>query len=176
MQASKRKHPLDPGRDMSKPRSAPSRPPDPEDAEELADRLHSAAIHLLRRVRIEDVASGLTGPRLSALSVVVFSGPIRVGDLAAAEQVSPPTISRMVREMEAEGLVERVHDPEDRRLQLIRATLSGRKLLEQGRSRRVARLARQLDGLTSADRRTLARAAAILDGLSLPPGHPRQRG
>ena len=53
----------------------------------VADRLHSTAIHLLRRLRVEDDASGLTAPRLSALSVIVFGGPLTLGELAAAEQL-----------------------------------------------------------------------------------------
>ncbi|MDQ3996553.1 MAG: hypothetical protein M3303_05995, partial [Gemmatimonadota bacterium] len=70
-------------------------------ATELADRLHSAAIHLLRRLRREDARTGLSGPRLSALSVVVFAGPLTLGELAAAEQVRPPTMTRLVRALEA---------------------------------------------------------------------------
>ena len=65
----------------------------PDPTTELADRLHSAAIHLLRRLRREDDASGLGAPQLSALSVIVFAGPITLGALARAEQVRPPTIS-----------------------------------------------------------------------------------
>src|SRR5690349_25156897 len=81
---------------------------------ELADRLHSAAIHLLRRLRREDDASGLPAPQLSALSVIVFGGPIALGDLAKAEQVRPPTITRVVAALEADGLVERVQADDDR--------------------------------------------------------------
>ena len=62
----------------------------------VADRLHSAAIHLLRRVRKQDVATGEGPARLSALSVLVFGGPKTLGELAAAEQVKPPTMSRIV--------------------------------------------------------------------------------
>ena len=58
--------------------------------EELAGRIHSAAIHLLRRLRREDAGSGLNAPRLSALSVIVFAGEVTLGELAAAEQVRPP--------------------------------------------------------------------------------------
>src|ERR671933_1067936 len=72
-----------------------------------ADRLHSAAIHLLRRVRRQDDASGLTAPRLSALSVIVFGGPLTLGALAAAEQVRPPTMTRIVQALEEAGLVVR---------------------------------------------------------------------
>lgn len=147
-----------------------------DQATETADRLHSAAIHLLRRLRTEDDASGLSAPRLSALSVVVFGGPITMTDLAAAEQVRPPTISRLVRELEGDGLVERFTDPGDRRVQLVRATERGRRLLEEGRRRRVARLARDLQRLSATDRRLLGRAVALLERLTLPRGHPRQRG
>jgi len=65
------------------------------DAEALADQLHSAAIHLLRQLRKEDDTSGLSAPRLSALSVVVFGGPLTLGALARAEQVRPPTMTRI---------------------------------------------------------------------------------
>lgn len=130
-----------------------------------AERLHAAAIHLLRRLRAEDRAAGLSSPRLSALSVVVFGGPIRIGDLAEAEQVRPATISRLVRDLERDGLVTRRRDREDHRVQWIHATAKGRRLLHEGRDRRVARLARDLAALPSQDRRTLARAAQILESL-----------
>jgi DNA-binding MarR family transcriptional regulator len=130
---------------------------------DLADRLHSSAIHLLRRLRAQDPASGLSGPRLSALSVIVFAGPIRMSDLAEAEQVRLPTISRMVAGLEAEGLVERVGDAHDRRVQRVQATRAGRALLEAGRARRVEELARALGTLGETEQRTLARAAALLE-------------
>ena len=87
-----------------------TRPPQAALAE-LADRLHSSAIHLLRRLRVQDSAAGLSAPRLSALSVIVYAGPIRMSDLATAEQVRLPTISRLVRELERDHYVERVADP-----------------------------------------------------------------
>ena len=91
--------------------------------EHLADRLHSAAIHLLRRLRREDDAGGLTAPRLSALSVIVFGGgPVTLGQLAAAEQVRPPTMTRLVNGLETEGLVVRQADPADGRVTYIKAT------------------------------------------------------
>src|SRR5437764_14845610 len=81
---------------------------------DLADRLHSAAIHLLRRLRREDDASGLPAPQLSALSVIVFGGPITLGALASAEQVRPPTITKLIAALEGAGLVERDVNDEDR--------------------------------------------------------------
>ena len=134
----------------------------------IADRLHSGAIHLLRRLRIEDAASGLTAPRLSALSVVVFGGPLTLGALAAAEQVRPPTMTRLVAALERDGLVTREPDPDDRRQVVLRATPAGRRLLEEGRARRTTSLARRLAGLPPADLATLARAAALLERLARP--------
>jgi len=132
---------------------------------QLADRLHSAAIHLLRRLRVEDAAAGLTAPRLSALSVIVFRGPLTLSELAAAEQVRPPTITRLVQELEREGLVVRMPDPADRRITRVRATARGRRLLHAGRSRRVARLAADLAALPLADQRLLAAATERLEQL-----------
>lgn len=129
--------------------------------DELADRWHSLAIHLLRRLRREDVKAGLTGPRLSALSVIVFSGPITLGELAAAEQVRPPTMTRLVRALEAEGLVQRERDPSDGRIVRVRATSRGDGLLGEGRARRVRRLAAPLGDLAPAERATLRDAAEI---------------
>ena len=146
-----------------------SRQPIPRQAEfGTADRLHSAAIHLLRSLRVEDRASGLSGPRLSALSVVVFAGPVTMSALALAEQVQPPTITKLVREMEQEGLVERVRDRNDRRVLMVRATARGRQLLEEGRRRRVVRLAAALEALPRRDRKLVARAAELIDRLARP--------
>lgn len=139
---------------------------------ELADRLHSAAIHLLRRLRSEDAASGLSAPRLSALSVIVFGGPVTLGELADAEQVRPPTISRLVKDLEAEGLVERLADPRDGRVQRVRATARGRRLLKDGRARRVAALTSDLEALPTGDLEILEHAATLLERLALPPDHP----
>src|SRR5262245_6775395 len=135
---------------------------------DLADRLHSSAIHLLRRLRGQDTAAGLSAPRLSALSVIVFGGPIRMSDLAAAEQVRLPTISRLVSDLEREGYVERVADESDGRVQRVQATHAGRALLDAGRSRRVRELAGSLAGLTPAEQRTLAEAATLLEQISRP--------
>jgi DNA-binding MarR family transcriptional regulator len=139
----------------------------------LADRLHSSAIHLLRRLRGQDAAAGLSAPRLSALSVIVYAGPIRMSDLAAAEQVRLPTISRLVRELEREGYVERIPDENDGRVQRVQATHDGRKLLDAGRARRVRELASALSALTPGEQRTLADAATLLERLSRPspPSH-----
>lgn len=144
------------------------RDPDPALArrtEEVADRLHSASIHLLRRVRRQDDESGVTAPHLSALSVLVFGGGRTLGELAAAEQVTPPSMTRIVRNLEADGLVEREPDAADRRVVRVRATERGRSILLEGRRRRVADLAARLEGLGDGDLETLARAAELIESV-----------
>jgi DNA-binding MarR family transcriptional regulator len=139
----------------------------------LADRLHSAAIHLLRRVRRVDEATGLTAAKLSALSVVVFGGPIAISDLAAAEQVRPPSMTRTVKELEADGLIIRVPDDADRRVTRIRATARGKRLLQQGRSARIALLAEWLGALAPGEQAQLAEAITILERLLAVPARAR---
>ena len=129
----------------------------------MADRLHAAAIHLLRRLRVEDDALGISAPRLSALSVLVFGGPMRIGALAQAEQVEPPTMTRLVDAMERDGYVERVPDPRDRRAVIVRPTNEGTRALKQGRAQRVAALAAGLRALSPDQLSTLARGVEVLE-------------
>lgn len=132
---------------------------------EVADRLHSTAIHLLRRVRKQDVASGEGPARLSALSVLVFGGPKTLGELAAAEQVKPPTMSRIVTGLVDSRLAQRLADSKDARRVRIRATPSGERLLHEGRRRRIEYLARHLDRLTRHELGTLDAAIKLLEGV-----------
>jgi DNA-binding MarR family transcriptional regulator len=149
------------------PRPSPSRSPRAGYATaDLADRLHSAAIHLLRRLRREDDASGLPAPQLSALSVLVFGGPLTLGELAKAEQVRPPTISKLIVELERQGLVEREADNADRRIVRVHATARGVKVLQEGRRRRVAALVSSLGALSRHDRALLARALPVLERIA----------
>jgi DNA-binding MarR family transcriptional regulator len=134
--------------------------------EALADQLHSAAIGLLRRLRREDDAIGITSPRLSALSVVVFGGPLTLGQLAAAEQVKPPTMTRIVTGLEDDGLVARRADASDGRLTQIHATAKGRRILIAGRARRVEALARAVQSLDRQSRAELASGVRVLDRLN----------
>ncbi len=128
----------------------------------LADRLHSSAIHLLRRVRKQDVATGEGPARLSALSVLVFGGPKTLGELAAAEQVKPPTMSRIVAGLVRSRLVTLANDPADARRLRIRPTAKGVRLLHQGRQRRIESLAAQFDALRPEELARLGEAVDIL--------------
>jgi DNA-binding MarR family transcriptional regulator len=129
----------------------------------IADRLHSAAIHLLRRVRQQDTATGEGPARLSALSVLVFGGPMTLGQLAAAEQVKPPTMTRIVNALEDGGLAKRVADTGDARRVQIRATPKGMLLLQAARERRIGYLADHLGTLSEHERSTLGQAVESLE-------------
>ena len=129
----------------------------------VAERLHAAAIHLLRRLRRQDDAMGLTPARASALSIMVFGGRVTIGQLAQAEQVSAPTMTRLVVGLERDGLVRREDDPDDGRIVWLQATAKGARILHGGRRRRVEALAADLATLEPAERETLAEAAGILE-------------
>jgi DNA-binding MarR family transcriptional regulator len=144
-------------------RTSPAR-----EVEAVADRLHSAALHLLRRLRTEDDASGVTPPRLSALSAVVTAGPIGVGALAAAEGVSAPTMSRLIDALERDGLVTRGADPDDARGVLVRATAKGRRVLSEGRSRRIRILVAGLRALSANDLEAVRRGADLIERVTRP--------
>jgi DNA-binding MarR family transcriptional regulator len=144
--------------------------PSPLAPADVADRLHSAAIHLLRRVRRVDEESGLTAARLSALSVLVFGGPATLGALARAEQVSPPTMSRLVDALERDGLAVREPHSRDGRSVVIRATEDGRAILVLGRERRVSELAGLLATVDYESLEVLVEAAEIVERITaLPP-------
>lgn len=132
----------------------------------VADALHSAAIHLLRGVRKEDERTGIGPARLSALSVLVFAGPMRLSDLARIEQVKPPTMTKVVAGLEARGLVKRQADTKDGRAVRLEPTARGRKLLHDGRRRRVARLTTVFQSLDPDEIELLGRAAVIIERVS----------
>jgi DNA-binding MarR family transcriptional regulator len=127
-----------------------------------ADRLHSAAIHLLRRVRRTDALTGVPAAQLSALSVLM-GGPRTLGEMAAAEHVRPPTISRLARDMEVAGLVRRTGDPADARVVRLEMTPRGRRLLAKGRDMRIAEIERRIKGLTPSERDALSDAVAVME-------------
>ena len=130
---------------------------------ETASALNSGAIHLLRAVRLRDRESGLTAARLSALSVLVFGGPCTLGELARAEDVSGPTMTRIVDGLADAGLVRRQAHPDDGRAVRILATARGEKVMRAAAARRIESIVAALGQLPAADRRALAAAAPLLD-------------
>lgn len=137
-----------------------------------ANSLHSIAIHLLRGLQDVDARSGLSRARLSALSVIVFAGPLRVSRLAEIEGVKPPTMTLLVRALEAEDLVRRAPDPSDARASLVSATDAGEQILAQTRALRLAAIEEKLGALSRHEQSAVERAVAILVAVYVPQGPP----
>jgi DNA-binding MarR family transcriptional regulator len=129
----------------------------------VADRLHSAAIHLLRYARKRDVLARVGPARLSALSILVFGGPMALGQLAAAEQVKAPTMSRIVAGLRSSGLARIEADAKDARRIRVTATAKGERLLQEARARRVRLVAEILSGLREEEMNGLLRAAELVE-------------
>ena len=132
------------------------------DATELAARLAGLTTVLQRHLSRADAGEGLTRARLSALALLVLGGPRTLGELAAAEHVRPPTMTRLIHAMEADGLVERERNPDDGRSVVLRATALGVQQLERGRARQIAPLAEAIADLERAERLRLEDAADLL--------------
>lgn len=133
---------------------------------ETADRLHSASIHLLRGLRKRDRESGIGPSQLSALSVLAFAGPRSLAELAEAEQVKPPTMSRIVAALQRARLVHIKTDKSDGRAVVISASEAGVRLMQRARTRRVESLARALAALPELRIEQLRQAAEMIEGLS----------
>jgi DNA-binding MarR family transcriptional regulator len=137
------------------------------DVAQIAADLHSVAIRLLRQVRQEDDASGLTSARLSALSVLVFGGRLTLGELARAERVSLPTMTRIAAALCKAGYAKRMVDPDDRRYVHLEATRRGVALLNEGRRRRLERVGTILATLRQAEgNAALVRLESALSALA----------
>lgn len=132
----------------------------------LASALRLAVMRLARRMRAERPQSALTLTQLSALATLDRHGPVTPRELAAAERVTPPSMTRVVAALEAAGLASRTDHPSDGRQVLLEATAEGRSLLREDRRRREAWLAQRLRELDPDERDVLARAAQILDRLA----------
>jgi DNA-binding MarR family transcriptional regulator len=141
-------------------RTSPAR-----EVDDVAERLHSAAIHLLRRLRVEDEALAISGPRLSALSVLVSAGPMRIGTLAEAEHVEPPTMTRLIHGLQRDGYVVRSPDPNDARAVRVGATDRGTAALKEGRRLRVEAFGALLRTLPARDLSRLGRGVEVLERL-----------
>ncbi|HUO48151.1 MAG TPA: MarR family transcriptional regulator [Acidimicrobiales bacterium] len=131
---------------------------------ELATRLRLAVTRLSRQLR-QQAVGGLTASQLAALATVERLGDPNLGELAAAEGVRPPSMTRLVDGLTAAGLVERVVDAEDRRVARVRLTAEGRRSLQRTRSAKTAYLARRLRRLPDDERRALRQLVALLEHL-----------
>jgi DNA-binding MarR family transcriptional regulator len=136
----------------------------PEVQEELAPRLRWAITRMARRLR-QEARTDLGPSQTAALATIERHGPLSPSELATRERIQRPTATRIVRHLEVAGLLERVRDPEDGRASILSVTPAGRQLLRRLRARKTAYLAKRLDGLAAEDRRTLERAAELLEGM-----------
>jgi DNA-binding MarR family transcriptional regulator len=132
--------------------------------DELAARLRVAVTRLNRRLRQESM-TGVSPSQEAALGTINRLGAPTLGELAQAEQVQPPTMTRIVATMESAGLVARRGDQEDRRVSRVELTAEGRAALERIRSLKNAYLARQLGSLSPEQRRAAGPLAALLEQL-----------
>ena len=132
-------------------------------------RLRVALARLSRRLRKHQLA-GLTPTQLAALATVERSGPMRLGDLAAAEGIAPSTLTRLVTALEDSGYVRRYADPSDARASTLAITPRGHDMLERLRTETTMVLTQSLTLLTPAQRAALAEALPVLEQLAEPPG------
>ena len=147
------------------PTTTPATGPDPSAAEiAMAARLRLSATRLARRLR-QQSDTGLTPTQLSALAAVEHHGPLTLGELAQHERIAPPTVTKVVAKLEADGLVGRQADPDDRRSTLVAATRSGRRLLDATRTRKDAWLAARIASLDPEEQVRLDQALDVLDEL-----------
>jgi DNA-binding MarR family transcriptional regulator len=137
------------------------------DPTESAGRLRLSATRLARRLR-QEADAGLTPSMLSALAVIDCHGPLTLGALADHERVAPPSITKLVARLEAEGLVVRSSDPHDGRVTLVATSAEGAGLLAESRRRKTAWLAGRIGTLEPDQQRRLADALDVLDALTRP--------
>src|SRR5258706_16214908 len=128
------------------------------------ERFHHLAIRMLRTLRAVDEAAGFCGPRASALSVLVLRGPQSLGGLAAAEGVKPPTMSRLVKAMRDEGLLESEAAEHDQRAVRIAASTRGRRLMLRGRAKRLAAIRELLRDASAGGKKALGTGVGMLGG------------
>src|ERR1022692_2020264 len=140
-----------------------------------AARLRVAITRMSRRLRKHELA-GLTPTKLSALATVWQAGPVRLGDLAAAERIAPSTLTRLVSALEESGYVERRAVPGDARASTVAITPRGREVLERIKQESTVLLHASLLTLTEDQLAALAAALPALEQLAESiPGEPADR-
>lgn len=142
----------------------PPRQADVSAEEELAPRLRLVVARLARRLR-QEAGTDLSPSQVAALATIERHGPLSPSEVAERERIKRPTATRVVRLLQAAGLIERVQDPDDGRASILSVTAEGRALLRRLRARKTAYLAKRLDRLGPEDRRSLERAAELLEGM-----------
>lgn len=134
---------------------------------ELAARFRQALMPLVRQLRT-NVEPGMTPSLMSALASVQRQGPITLGELAAAEKVSPPMATKLANALEERGLVDRAGCEDDRRIVHLTVTAEGRAVMERASTRRNAFLAELFAALADEEREAIAEAVAVLERIARP--------
>ena len=130
--------------------------------QELAGRLRLAITRTARRLR-QEADAGLSPSLTAALATIDRHGPLTPSRLAEMERIQRPTVTRLLATLENDGLVERLTDPDDRRVSHVSITKEGRALVKKLRSRKNAYLSKRLRHLDDDELETLERATAILE-------------
>ena len=141
----------------------------------LAARFRLAVTRLARRLR-QQSGEGLTPSQTSALAAIERHAPLTPSELATIERVQRPTATRVLNALTEAGLVEREPDPLDGRITRVRVTDAGAEVLERGRLRKTAYLARRLQRLAPEDLATLERAAELIEDLLEDDEQAREQG
>lgn len=142
-----------------------TRRPEASARKKLATRLHFAAIHLSRRLKRDDDSDGLSVAQLSVISTLVLNGPMTLSALAEAEQVRPPTMTRLVQRLESDGYLIRTQSRTDARVSVIKHASKGWIALEKAAERRATLLADALSGMNREDLEMLERAVELMERL-----------
>ncbi len=132
----------------------------------VAARLRLSATRLARRLR-QQSGTGHSPSQLSALATIDHHGPLTLGALADHERVAPPSITKVVAKLEADGLVERATDPDDRRVQRVSTTKAGRTLMSETRRRKTTWLTARIRELPADEQARLVAALDVLDHLAV---------
>jgi DNA-binding MarR family transcriptional regulator len=132
---------------------------------EVADRLGLAATRLARLLRQQDEGA-LTPTMRATLGTIGRDGPLTLGELAAIEQVAPPTITKVVSKLEDAGLVTREVDEDDRRIVRVSTSVAGRRWLDDDRKRRRDWLTERVRELDDDDVRRLVDAVDVIERLT----------
>lgn len=135
------------------------------DTTDVADRLSLAVVRLARLLRQQDEGE-LTPTMRAALGTISREGPLTLGEVAAIEQVAPPTVTKVVGKLEDAGLVERENDENDRRICRVSLSDAGRRRLDSDRKRRRAWLTGQVERLDAEELERLDAAVEIIERLT----------
>ncbi|NJP88537.1 MarR family transcriptional regulator [Nonomuraea sp. FMUSA5-5] len=134
----------------------------------MAPRLRAAVLRLARRLRVDREQSALSNNKIAVLSHLAREGESTPSRISRDERQHPQSLTRVFAELAADGLIERVVDPDDGRRSRLRLTPAGRKAFEEDMALRDRWLTAALDGFTPDELRLLDDAARLLDRIGAP--------